>query len=357
MLIYLVFLCVVLMMGILLYSNMNREGFQSNSKDIDISPDFQLKRMLNNINKKNAEVDMSQYVKKTGVEQSARAIAKDYCPVPPNFDLSEYIKKSEVKETRCPKMPDLKDYVLKSSIPPAQQCPACVCPKVKVAGGMCKKCPEFDESMCPSPKPCDVEQCRNVIKCAPGDKMVPPCPKCPEVKPCPKEPIKICPAVKLPSKEDLKCPPPKPCPNTQCPPCKYYGMKESDRDINELLEELIEKDDRDELRKLRNKLAGLNLENPDDLEATIKDLQEKLRLAQQNKGAPSNNTNNKLDEILKKIQGLNNGHSFDDNDETDAEDELPGTTVKPAKNEKCQSFPMKVKDYDAAYKIVGATVL
>ena len=355
MLIYLVFLCVVLMLGILLYSNMNRESFQSQT-DIDITPEYQLKRMLNNINKKNTEIDMSQYVKKTGVEQSARAIAKDYCPVPPDFNISEYIKKSEVKETKCPKMPDLKDYVLKTSIPPAQQCPSCVCPKVKVASGMCKKCPEFDASMCPAPKPCDVEQCKNVIKCAPGDQMVPPCPKCPEVKPCPKEPVKICPAIKIPTKDDLKCPPPKPCPNTKCPPCKYYGMKESDRDINELLDDLIENDDRAELRKLKNKLASMNLESPEELEGTISDLQEKLRLAQQNKGKSSHNhngMNQKLDEILKKIQGIN----MDNDNYTDSEDELPGTTVKPVKNEKCQSFPMKVKDYDGAYKIIGASVL
>ena len=35
----------------------------------------------------------------------------------------------------------LKDYVLKSTIPPVQKCPACVCPKVKVSAGMCKECP------------------------------------------------------------------------------------------------------------------------------------------------------------------------------------------------------------------------
>ena len=39
-------------------------------------------------------------------------------------------------------MTDIKDYVLKTTIPPVQKCPSCVCPKVKVSAGMCKKCPE-----------------------------------------------------------------------------------------------------------------------------------------------------------------------------------------------------------------------
>jgi hypothetical protein len=359
MLIYLVFLCVVLMMGILLYSNMNREGFQAT--DIDITPDYQLKRMLNNINRQSTEVDMSQYVKKTGVEQSARAVARDYCPVPPDFDMSEYIKKSDVQETKCPAMPDLKDYVLKSSIPPAQQCPSCICPKVKVASGMCKKCPEFDASMCPAPQPCGVEQCKNIIKCAPGDQVIPPCPKCPEVKPCPKEPVKICPAVKLPSKEDLNCPAPQPCPQNKCPPCKYYGMKESDRDVNELIDDLIAKDNRDELRNLKNKLAGLNLENPADLQKTIQDLQLKLEEAKkqpavvQQESHNHSGLNNKLNTILKDMQNLKQTKASAY--ETDSEDEEPEVLVKPAKEGKCMSFPMKVKNFNNSYKVVGATVL
>ena len=77
------------------------------------------------------------------LKEPARASAREYCPVSPDYNPSDFVKKSEIDlQNQCPKLPDLKDYVLKSTIPPVQKCPSCVCPKVKVSAGMCKKCPE-----------------------------------------------------------------------------------------------------------------------------------------------------------------------------------------------------------------------
>ena len=134
----------------------------------------------NNTNSSNSdseELDLNDYVRKTDIERAARSSAREYCPVGPDYNPSDFVKKSEIDfQAQCPKMPDLKDYVLKSTIPPVQKCPSCVCPKVKVSAGMCKKCPE-PKNNCPKPEPCGIEQCKDVIKCW-NEKQVS-CPKCP----------------------------------------------------------------------------------------------------------------------------------------------------------------------------------
>ena len=344
MLIYLIFGCVVLMLVFLLASNVNYESFQSTtssapdvSEDIDINPEYRLREMLNDITRKNERIDMNQYIRRTGVEQSARAIAQEYCPVPADFNIDDYVKKSEIREKTCPKVPDLKDFVLKSSIPPAQQCPPCVCPKVKVQGGMCKACPKPEEKVCPPPKACGVKECKSIIKCAPGEVEIPPCDPCPAPQPCPTQPPKVCPAIPLPNPRDIKC-----------PPCKYMGVKESKKDVNELINELIENDENDKLLKLKEKLNELDLQDPQELEKTIKMLKDKLRRSQSSHNHPA--MNGKLDEILMFLQSL--GSTMDDivdaedEDEFLMPDEISTTTVKPTESsQKCQSYPMKVKQY------------
>lgn len=191
-----------------------------------------------------------EYVKKTNVELAAKSAAGQYCPVPPDFDLTQYVKKTEMNDmVKCPKVPDMRDFVLKSSIPPASKCPSCICPKVKVSAGFCKKCPTPEE-ICPKPAPCGIDQCKNIIKC-------PPCPvpprqkplKCPPPQPCPTPP---------PCKEGGRCPP------NQCPKCKYYGIKtvESTKSIEEMLNDLVNGDDKDKLAKLNalRNLLGVRLE-------------------------------------------------------------------------------------------------
>jgi hypothetical protein len=226
----------------------------------------------NNNNNNNEDSSMRNttrdYVRKTDIERAARASAREYCPVSPDYNPSDFIRKSEIDfQAQCPKMPDLKDYLLKSTIPPVQKCPSCVCPKVKVSAGMCQKCPE-PKNNCPKPQPCGVEQCKDVIKCASNEKQVS-CPKCPAPQPCPKPVEKVCPAFEIP-KNNVKCPPPQPCPMpTPCPnvegrcpeqketTCKYYGVKDvvHEKSVDQVVNELLLSND-PKLKELLNNLKS-----------------------------------------------------------------------------------------------------
>ena len=232
----------------------------------------------NNQNENNSmDNEFEDYVRKTDIERAARASAREYCPVGTDYNPSDFIKKSEIDfQAQCPKMPDLKDYVLKSTIPPVQKCPSCVCPKVKVEAGMCKECPE-PKNKCPPPQPCGIEQCKDIIKCAANEKQVS-CPKCPAPQPCPKPVEKVCPAFELP-KSNVKCPPPQPCPMaTPCPngegrcpeqkdaECKYYGVRDivKEKSVEQVVNELLLSND-PKLKELLNNLKyklDLNLSPP-----------------------------------------------------------------------------------------------
>ena len=233
------------------------------------------------------EVDLSEYVSKTDIERAARASAREYCPVNPDYNPSDFVKKSEIDfQNQCPKQPDLKDYILKSTIPPVQKCPSCVCPKVKVSAGMCKKCPE-PKNNCPKPEPCGFEQCKDIIKCGPGNKPYS-CPKCPAPQPCPKPAEKVCPAFEIP-KSNIKCPAPQPCaaptpcPNGEgrCPEkpkteCKYYGVKDivHEKSVDDIVNELMLSNDpklKELLDNLKQKL-DINL-TPSPTENVVKDQQ------------------------------------------------------------------------------------
>ena len=223
-------------------------------------------------------------VKKEDVKNVAREIAYEYCPVGPDYNASNYVKKSEIDlQKQCPKLPNLKDYVLKSTIPPVQKCPSCVCPKVKVEAGLCKKCPE-PKNNCPKPKPCDVEQCREVIKCEPWQKQVS-CPKCPAPQACPQLPEKVCPALTI-HKPDFKCPETKPCPIPEAckdgkgrcpekkhPKCSYKGIEKPTTE--EVINELLESDDprlQELLEQLKNKMDLNQSVSPSDIDGMRSDL-------------------------------------------------------------------------------------
>lgn len=84
---------------------------------------------------------------------------------------------------------DYNKYVLKESIPPVRQCPPCVCPKVSVSAGLCKKCPPPPK--CPEPERCPEVKCPDQVPCenelsCPIPQACPPPPTCPEPKPCKK---------------------------------------------------------------------------------------------------------------------------------------------------------------------------
>lgn len=264
-----------------------KESFETNSK-IEIHPDISMKNFLEDldsesepstrvttasdyISQKPDKIDMSeyvlksslepkpkgpdltQYIRRTDVERVANSAAKEACPVGRDYDKNDWIRKSEIPppDAHCPKLPNMKDFVLKTTIPPAQKCAPCICPKVKVSAGLCKKMPE-KKFNCPAPKPCGVKECKDIIKCMPGSVPVPPPPKCPEVKPCPKLPVQICPPCTVPP--PTKCPVPKPCPlpapcpapkrcePANCKPCKYYGVKRvSDKSIEEIIDDLYKR--------------------------------------------------------------------------------------------------------------------
>ena len=206
--------------------------------------------------------------------------SKKYCPVSSDYRASDYIRKSEMEIPSCPPQPDLKDFVLKSTIPPIQKCPSCVCPKVKLEAGLCKKCPE-PKNNCPKPQPCGYEQCKNVIKCEPWQKQVH-CPKCPEPKPCPQLPHQVCPAISLP-KHNIKCPEPKACPlptpckdgdgrcpEKKCPSCTFKGVEavEKEKSTEEMVNELLNSEDPkliQLLERLKTKLNVSETETPPPL--------------------------------------------------------------------------------------------
>ena len=154
--VFVLLLCVAAL-GVLYYVLKNKETFESENSSMNNAIEEYLKNNKSN-NKKNNKI------LRKDIESAARAAAVQYCPVPPDYNPSQYIKKTELeKEQSCPKMPDLKDYVLKSSIPPKQECPACVCPKVNITTEMCNQ--DEKELVCPPCKACGPEECIGVVEC------------------------------------------------------------------------------------------------------------------------------------------------------------------------------------------------
>ena len=258
-----IIVCVILSY---IYVRNNKETFTEHSVDphSNMIPDDPEQEGSDNNNNVQSSLTEAQ------IDQIVRDTTSRYCPVDSNYNPQDYVRKTEIDLIKaCPVQPDLKDYVLKSTIPPIQKCPSCICPKVKVEAGLTKECP-VPKNNCPPPQPCGVEQCRNVIKCEPGQKQVH-CPKCPEPKPCPQVPEKVCPAISLP-KQDFKCPEPKPCPMAQpckdgegrcpekkCPKCTFKGVDTiiKEKSTEEMVNELLDSDDpklNELLDTLKNKL-------------------------------------------------------------------------------------------------------
>jgi regulator of replication initiation timing len=154
--VFVLLLCVAAL-GVLYYVLQNKETFESENSSMNNAIEEYLKNNKSN-NKKNNKI------LRKDIESAARAAAVQYCPVPPDYNPSQYIKKTELeKEQSCPKIPDLKDYVLKSSIPPKQECPACVCPKVNITAEMCNQ--DEKELVCPPCKACGPKECIGVVEC------------------------------------------------------------------------------------------------------------------------------------------------------------------------------------------------
>ena len=108
----------------------------------------------------------NRLVKKTDVYPMLRKISNKIgskCPEVP--DMDKYVLKSKV--------PDMSNYVLKTNIVPDKNCPDCVCPKVNVTAGLCKK--QAPCAPCPAPQRCPKLSCPEHKKC--------PEMRCPEPKP------------------------------------------------------------------------------------------------------------------------------------------------------------------------------
>lgn len=209
----------------------------------------------------NHAIDMSKYVLKTGVKSEKQCpdmsqyILKTSVPPQikcPKINRDLYIAKTELPPNwnkECPAHPDLTNYVLKSTIPPNTKSQACICPKVTVNAGLCRK-PSKDDCMamkdvlqdaCPKPEPCPEKKCPELTcpdpdpkvyikrselppdwnkKCPDPPPPPPPCPRMPAPPPCP---TPVCPTCPETVKQG-KCPAPERCdPTKECPKC--YDIK------------------------------------------------------------------------------------------------------------------------------------
>jgi hypothetical protein len=185
-------------------------------------------------------VDKDSYVSKTEMEQlSSKATGCD----PDKYILKSAAIQSSSSVSTCPTL-DPTQWVLKSSLPPQQACPACVCPKVKVSAGLCQKCPKPPK--CPEVKPCPV-------------------PECPKPQPCP--PQKECPA----------CPPKEHCPPKICAPCPAMPTEKvcpkcCDRDVIKVLKKTVYVDQNGKEIRSNEEIINANGKELDPTNMTLNDL-------------------------------------------------------------------------------------
>ena len=175
-------------------------------------------------------------------------------------------------------------YVLKSSLPPDTQCPACICPKIKVNSGLgCPKNKQKECPPCPSVQRCNYEDCKKLVKCED------------DTKPCPQD-NKWCPACPKPSADDLKCPAPPPCPKSKaiCPEVKCPEQDEQtkceiinknvivNKDLVNIIKDLskeLENDPaaREKLLKARQMLKNIEIVDPEELQKQNEELKKYLK--------------------------------------------------------------------------------
>ena len=133
--------------------------------------------------------------KNTDLERVARAVAKQYCKCPDDYDSSTYVKKTTLKDN-CPKMPNLEDYIHKSAQQPQQKCPACICPNIEIKqnNDNSDKCDNIIESCKNNP---DFKKQLNELSKNKWRSSQEPLPKC---------------LSKDELMDNITCPPPQPCP-------------------------------------------------------------------------------------------------------------------------------------------------
>ena len=144
--------------------------------------------------------------------------------IPIHFNISQWKKKTEPDDSSI----SLKDYVLKSSIPPAHKCPSCICPKVSVLAGV------GSDAVC---APCPVQRC--------------PAPAKIEMPKCPPQPI--CPT---PNPQEI------PAPQIKVYPQKYVPRDNGDQNTVDWLRQALEAtgDKTDFIQKAIGTLLGKQLD-------------------------------------------------------------------------------------------------
>ena len=307
-----IILCLILSY---IYVKNTKENFQDNNSTADQSMLGMAQQLVGN---QNESVINQSCLSEDNINSIVEQASSKYCPVSSDYNPRDFVKKTEIDLVNsCPKQPDLKDYVLKSTIPPIQKCPSCVCPKVKIEAGLTKECPIIKNN-CPRPAPCGVQQCRTVIKCEPGHKQVH-CPSCPKPKACPQVPEKVCPALSLP-KSNFKCPDPKPCslpspckdgegrcPEQKCPKCEFKGVDTivKEKSTEDMVNELLNNQDpklNELLDALKNKL---NIKDNEINETNENN--EINEINENNENNENNETNENNTNLYKKLKGaLNN---------------------------------------------------
>ena len=278
-----IIVCVILSY---IYVKNTKEYFQNNNS---ITADESLMGMAQGMSENNSGEQSYPGLTEEKINEIVEHASSKYCPVSPDYNPRDFLRKTEIDLAKaCPVQPDLQDYVLKTTIPPIQKCPSCICPKVMVEAGLTKDCP-IPKNNCPPPQPCGVEQCKTVIKCEPGQKQVH-CPKCPAPTACPQVPQQVCPALTLP-KQDFKCPSPKPCsmptpckdgegrcPEKNCPKCSFKGVDTvvREKSTEEMINELLDSQDPKLnvlLETLKNKL---NIQEPQQSSISMNNINEML---------------------------------------------------------------------------------
>ena len=169
-------LVIILFVILIVLISLNHiENFQDNSED----PDKDSSKWLNSVNNSMSgnnnnelnyprESNNDNDLKKTEIELVARSLARQYCPVDKDFDINDWVKKTECSKPQepCPEI-DLTQYILKSACPPQQECPPCICPKVEVSNTDCSNsasCPTQPPHECKITAVKTIEKKKDIIK-------------------------------------------------------------------------------------------------------------------------------------------------------------------------------------------------
>jgi hypothetical protein len=169
-------LVIILFVILIVLISLNHiENFQDNSENPDEDSSKWLNSMNNSMSGSNdsksnypRESNNDNNIKKTEIEMVARSLARQYCPVDQDFDINEWVKKTECRKGQepCPEI-DLKDYILKSACPPQHECPPCICPKVEVSNTDCSNsasCPTQPPHECKITAVKTIEKKKDIIK-------------------------------------------------------------------------------------------------------------------------------------------------------------------------------------------------